>query len=192
LAPTVGITTTGFCYLGGILQLFSSTRLRNFAATDSSKSRIIIFNIQIASGWDALIFDGKTKHQRLRYREAGLRSDLIQLEVVQQVPRKSHSKRCDGYLWVPKSKELADQSRLQKKKKRGSTSQEARADKQAAIQDWIPSHLKQIARRNRHRIRLKFIANLQRLIGIEDHTSRTYKREISYEGNKEKLNFHGT
>jgi hypothetical protein len=59
----MGIAATGFCYPSGILQLFLSTRSRNFAAANSSRSRIIIFNIQIASGWDALIFDGKTKHQ---------------------------------------------------------------------------------------------------------------------------------
>jgi hypothetical protein len=50
LAPTVGIAATGFCYLGGILQLFhrrhqqifsTSSRSTNFAAADSS--------IQIAS-----------------------------------------------------------------------------------------------------------------------------------------------
>jgi hypothetical protein len=37
LAPTVGIAATGFCYPGGILQLFSSTRSANFAAADSSR-----------------------------------------------------------------------------------------------------------------------------------------------------------
>jgi hypothetical protein len=122
LAPTVGIAATGFCYPGGILQIFSSTRSTNFTAADNrssqidstefiinisyhqhqlsstssrssnaspsrivefgqidgsqnNSSRIIIFNIQIASGWDALIFDGRRKHQRLRYREAGLLPD---------------------------------------------------------------------------------------------------------------------
>jgi hypothetical protein len=62
LAPTVGIAMTRFCHPGGILQLFPSTRSRNFVAADNSRSRIIIFNIQIASGWGALIFDGKTKY----------------------------------------------------------------------------------------------------------------------------------
>jgi hypothetical protein len=42
LAPTVGIAATGFCYPGGILQLFLSTRSANFMAADSS---------QIASRW---------------------------------------------------------------------------------------------------------------------------------------------
>jgi hypothetical protein len=46
LAPTVGIAATGFCYLGGILQLFhrryqqifsTLSRSTNFAAADSSK-----------------------------------------------------------------------------------------------------------------------------------------------------------
>jgi hypothetical protein len=45
----VGIVATGFCYLGGILQLFhrryqqifsTSTRSTNFAAADSSNSQI--------------------------------------------------------------------------------------------------------------------------------------------------------
>jgi hypothetical protein len=36
LAPTVGIAVTRFCYPGGILQLFSSTRSTNFVAADSS------------------------------------------------------------------------------------------------------------------------------------------------------------
>jgi hypothetical protein len=36
LAPTVGITVTGFCYPGGILQLFSSTRSAKFAAADEA------------------------------------------------------------------------------------------------------------------------------------------------------------
>jgi hypothetical protein len=47
LAPTVGIAATGFCYPGGILQLFLSTRSATFAAADSSQitSRwIISFN----------------------------------------------------------------------------------------------------------------------------------------------------
>jgi hypothetical protein len=44
LAPTVGIMMTGFCYPGGILPIFSSTRLTNFAAADSSQiaSHLII------------------------------------------------------------------------------------------------------------------------------------------------------
>jgi hypothetical protein len=36
LAPTVGIAATGFCYPGGILQLFSSTRSTNFVAANRS------------------------------------------------------------------------------------------------------------------------------------------------------------
>jgi hypothetical protein len=36
LAPTVGIAATGFCYPGGILQLFSTARSANFTAADSS------------------------------------------------------------------------------------------------------------------------------------------------------------
>jgi hypothetical protein len=36
LAPTVGIVTTGFCYPGGILQIFLSARSANFAAASSS------------------------------------------------------------------------------------------------------------------------------------------------------------
>jgi hypothetical protein len=45
LVPTVGIATAGFCYPGGILKIFSSTRSANFAAADSSQiaSRRIIF-----------------------------------------------------------------------------------------------------------------------------------------------------
>jgi hypothetical protein len=40
LAPTVGIAATGFCYPGGILQLFSSTRSANFATANSSNNQI--------------------------------------------------------------------------------------------------------------------------------------------------------
>jgi hypothetical protein len=40
LALTVGIAATGFCYPGGILQLFSSTRSTNFTTADSSSSQI--------------------------------------------------------------------------------------------------------------------------------------------------------
>jgi hypothetical protein len=150
LAPTVGIAATGFCYPGGILQLFLSTRSRNFTTTNSSRSRIIIFNIQIASGWDALIFDGKSKHQRLRYREADpgdiprLRSGLIRLEVVRQVPRKSHqgnrqSKQKMRQISAGSKEQRASRSVTinhvsRKEKKR----EEARADKQAATQDRIP------------------------------------------------------
>jgi hypothetical protein len=42
LAPTVGIAATGFCYPGGILQLFSSTRSSNFSATNSSSQIALI------------------------------------------------------------------------------------------------------------------------------------------------------
>jgi hypothetical protein len=34
LAPTVGIAATGFCYPGGILQIFSSTRSASFHRQD--------------------------------------------------------------------------------------------------------------------------------------------------------------
>jgi hypothetical protein len=57
LAPTVGIATTEFCHPGGILQLFSSTKSANFAATDSSNS-------QIASS-QSIFFDG-LHHQKVR------------------------------------------------------------------------------------------------------------------------------
>jgi hypothetical protein len=49
LAPTVGIAATGFCYPGGILQLFhrqyqqifsTSSRSTNFATADSSNSHL--------------------------------------------------------------------------------------------------------------------------------------------------------
>jgi hypothetical protein len=39
LALTVGIAVTGFCYPGGILQLFLSTRSANFSTADSSKQQ---------------------------------------------------------------------------------------------------------------------------------------------------------
>jgi hypothetical protein len=68
LAPTVGIAATGFCYLGGILQLFhrryqqifsTSTRSTNFAAADNRSSQIdsteFIINI---SYQDLQRFDG--------------------------------------------------------------------------------------------------------------------------------------
>jgi hypothetical protein len=42
LAPTVGIAAIGFCYPGGILPIFSSTRSANFAAADSSSNNFII------------------------------------------------------------------------------------------------------------------------------------------------------
>jgi hypothetical protein len=67
LAPTVGIAATGFCYLGGILQLFhrryqqkisTSTRSTNFATADSSS--------QIAS--NHLIYIGKSLHQQQDHR----------------------------------------------------------------------------------------------------------------------------
>jgi hypothetical protein len=51
LAPIVGITTTGFCYPGGILQLFHREGQQIFETADSSSGRIIIFNTKIASGW---------------------------------------------------------------------------------------------------------------------------------------------
>jgi hypothetical protein len=55
LVPTVEIAATGFCYPGGILQLFSSTKSANFAAADGSSNQIascwtIIFNNWIESG----------------------------------------------------------------------------------------------------------------------------------------------
>jgi hypothetical protein len=40
LAPTVGIAATGFCYPGGILQIFSSTRSANFMAARNRSSQI--------------------------------------------------------------------------------------------------------------------------------------------------------
>jgi hypothetical protein len=54
LAPTVGIAATGFCYPGGILQIFSSSRSANFAAADSSS--------QIASSHRVYI--GEFLHQQ--------------------------------------------------------------------------------------------------------------------------------
>jgi hypothetical protein len=36
LAPTVGIVATGFCYPGGILQIFLSTRSAKFATADEA------------------------------------------------------------------------------------------------------------------------------------------------------------
>jgi hypothetical protein len=40
LAPTVGIAATEFCYPGGILQIFSSTRSANFTAAHNRSSQI--------------------------------------------------------------------------------------------------------------------------------------------------------
>jgi hypothetical protein len=51
LAPTVGIATTGFCYPGEILQLFSSTRSTNFATADSSNN-VNRFDLSSASSSD--------------------------------------------------------------------------------------------------------------------------------------------
>jgi hypothetical protein len=51
LVPTVGITATGFCYPGKILQLFSLTISSNFVAADSSNqiaSRRVIFISAVA------------------------------------------------------------------------------------------------------------------------------------------------
>jgi hypothetical protein len=48
LAPTVGIAATGFCYPGGILQLFFlSTRSTNFSTTDSSNNQIASHKINL-------------------------------------------------------------------------------------------------------------------------------------------------
>jgi hypothetical protein len=52
LAPTVGIVVTGFCYPGGIFQLFHRQDQQFFAAADSSSNQIasalfIIFEDQI-------------------------------------------------------------------------------------------------------------------------------------------------
>jgi hypothetical protein len=48
---TMGIAVTGFCYPGGILQLFHRKDQQIFETANSSTGRIIIFNTKIASGW---------------------------------------------------------------------------------------------------------------------------------------------
>jgi hypothetical protein len=66
LAPTVGIAATGFCYPGGILQIFLSTRSANFfyiiKIFNASPSKIVEF-IQIDGPRDESRKSIRMKHR---------------------------------------------------------------------------------------------------------------------------------
>jgi hypothetical protein len=60
LAPTVGIAATGFCYPGGILQLFSSTKLANLRLpTAAARSHQIISSTSTSLFINNKIIGGK-------------------------------------------------------------------------------------------------------------------------------------